>query len=78
MQRTIRNGPSEEANGENQPMEQPVRHSARELARWCHNTAQDQRFVLKNSRQQVVMVRQLTPTQVQWSLGSIAMRDAII
>jgi hypothetical protein len=38
-------------------------------ARWCHNTAQDQRFVLKNSRQQVVMLRQLTPTQVHMRHG---------
>jgi hypothetical protein len=53
-QRTIRNDPSEEANTENQPMEQAVQQSARELARWwCHNIAHDCASVAQNYSQEV-------------------------
>ena len=42
MQRTIRNGPSEEENTEAADEASNKTAGTRELARWCRNTAQDQ------------------------------------
>jgi hypothetical protein len=42
MQRAIRNGKNEEANTEETDEAIEKKQSARELARWCHKTAQDQ------------------------------------